>query len=146
MLLTLYKTLDGDNVINKVLTDPANFNINLKRDVDIINPSLLMTTLEGVDYKEFNYAHIPELGRFYFIRGVDLVNASLWRLDCECDFLETYKTDILNSSAMYKTNIKTGDYGEIKPDTTGRVNISEYVSGVELVKKDNAILSVIGGI
>lgn len=143
MLLTLYKTLDGGNVINKVLTDPTDFNINLKRDVDIINPSLLMVELTGVDYKEFNYAHIPELGRFYFIRGVDSVNASLWRLDCECDYLETYKLDILNSQASYKRPIKSGDYGTVSPDLTGREIINDFTSDVVLELADNSILSTI---
>src|SRR5678809_1327472 len=66
MLLTLYKTLDGDNVINKTLEEPTDFNINLKGEVDINNPDLLMVRLTGLDYNDYNYAYLPDFERYYF--------------------------------------------------------------------------------
>lgn len=145
MLLTLYKTLDGDNVINKTLTDPTDFNINLKGDVDIVNPSLLMVRLTGLDYKDFNYAHIPELGRYYFIRGIDAVNASLFRLDCECDYLETYKVEILNSSGIYWKTIEAGDFGEVEINKTGKTISKFDYSEIELIGSNNLILNTVRG-
>ena len=145
MLLTLYKTLDGDNVINKVLTDPTDFNINLKLDTDLTSPELLMTKVTGVDYAEFNYATSPALGRKYFIRRVVAMNASIFKLICECDYLETFKDDILNSQASFKSKIKGGDFGAIDLDMTGKVKVSEFTSSVALVPDDKAILSVMGG-
>ena len=63
MQFILYNTLDGENVINKTLTDLMTVDINLKSSVDIVNPEIV---LNG-DFRGFNYAHIPELNRYYFI-------------------------------------------------------------------------------
>lgn len=144
MLLHLYTTSDGDNVINKTLTDQFTIEIVLKRDVDLINLELVLKTVTaGVDYKDFNYLHIPELGRYYFIRQIQSINADMYRLVCECDYIETYKTQILNSEAKYKRRIKSGDFGEIVPDFTGRETETIYKSNVTLSKSGKTILSTL---
>ena len=65
MELNLYVVNDSDNVINKELTNKTTINISLKRDVDISSPSLILLDGEGINYSDFNYAEISELGRFY---------------------------------------------------------------------------------
>jgi hypothetical protein len=42
MELKLYAVNDGKNVINKTMTLKTTMEINLKRDVDIINPRLIL--------------------------------------------------------------------------------------------------------
>lgn len=144
MLLTLYKTEDGHNVINKVLTDPTDFNITLKGDTDIINPSLLMVRLTGLDYKDYNYAYIAELGRYYFINGIDAVNASLFRLDLQCDVLETYKEDILKSNAKYFRKLKTGDYLNVSLEVSAKETIDVYHSSGGFTGETSMVMSTIG--
>lgn len=142
MILRLGKTKDGDNVINKLVYDVVDINISLKRTTDIVNPTLF---LSGVGLDKYNYCEIVELGRKYFIRQVSHVNNSVVRLECECDYLETYKVDILNSSAKLRRPIKVGDYGSVELDTTGVEISNNYYSDVELVKSDKFILSLVGG-
>jgi len=142
MLLTLYKTLDGDNVINKTLTDNVDFIINLKSDTDISAPVLTMQTVTGIDYKDFNYCYIDELERFYFIREKMVLNSSVYKLFLETDFLETYKLDILNSQAYYKRKIELGDYGNYEPVKTGREIITDLTSEIVLEESENSIMSV----
>ena len=91
MELILYRTLDNANVINKVLTDPVTVNITLKNDVNIINPEIVLSG----DFRGYNYAHIPELNRFYFIESFEQINLRFGKLFMSCDVLETYKADIL---------------------------------------------------
>lgn len=143
MLLTLYKTNDAVNVINKVLSDPTDFNINLKGDTDIVNPSLIMARLAGVDYKDYNYAHILELGRFYFIQGVTAINASLYRLDLVCDVLETYKAEIMDSKASIMRGVKSGDYvGSFETSINSEVSYLDFVG--DSLTGEAIILSVLG--
>lgn len=110
MELNLYKCSDGDNVINKTLTDKFTVNINLKRDVNISAPQIILLNDNGAFFNVFNYAEIPELGRFYFIDSVTSLNNKMESLLLRCDVLETYKADILASKARFMRGVKTGDY------------------------------------
>ena len=101
MQLILYVTEDAKNVINKTLTNPVSMNINLKRDINIIMPEIV---LNG-DFGGFNYAHIPDFNRFYFVDSVEQLNLKMVKLSLICDVLETYKTTILNSDCLYKTKV-----------------------------------------
>lgn len=110
MELNLYKCSDGDNVINKTLTDKFTVNITLKRDVNISAPQIILLNDNGAFFNAFNYAEITELGRFYFIDSVTSLNNKMESLLLRCDVLETYKADILASKARFMRGVKTGDY------------------------------------
>lgn len=144
MQLVLYKNISSDNTINKVLTNGTVFNINLKRETDILNPDLFLVRLTGIDYNDFNYAEIVELKRFYFIDSISSVNASLFKLECSTDVLETYKTEILNSEASFKKSIQAGDYGEVDLKTSTKKLLEYFDSDLELEPSNDVILSVLG--
>lgn len=144
MQLVLYKNISSDNTINKVLTNGTVFNINLKRETDILNPDLFLVRLTGIDYNDFNYAEIVELKRFYFIDSISSVNASLFKLECSTDVLETYKTEILNSEASFKKSIQVGDYGEVDLKTSTKKLLEYFDSDLELEPSNDVILSVLG--
>lgn len=145
MILTLYKTLDRGNVINKTLTNPEQITIFLKSDVDILSPELLLEATTGVSFSDYNYCHIDELNRYYFINEVVSVNNNIVKLICGVDCIETYKANILNSEARYGIPLGVGDYGDIRLDVTGRKIETDHVSDVELEPDNKAILSVMGG-
>lgn len=143
MQLILYKNTSPANTLNKVLTDGTVFNINFRGEVDIINPSIPLVRLTGLDYREYNYAEIVELGRFYFIDSIDSTNARIETLNLKTDVLETYKQDILNSYAAFNKKLEDGDYGEVNISLTGEVKITNYLSDVTLEKFDNSLFSVL---
>lgn len=145
MQLVLYKNLSSDNTINKVLTNRTVFNINLKRETDILNPDLFLVKQVGIDYKDFNYAEIVEFGRFYFINSISSVNVSLFKLECSTDVLETYKTTILNSNARYNRNLKTGDYQTLTIESSSKTDITLFESDIELPEGETIIMTTIGG-
>lgn len=138
MEITLYKTIDSPNTINKTLTDPLTLEINLKRGTDIINPELV---LRG-DFRGYNYAHIPELHRYYFINSIEQLNFILVKLYLECDVLETYKTDILNCTGTIKRDIQAGDYGEVNANSTVDI-ITKHKADVTLTLENNIVLSTL---
>lgn len=145
MKLKLYQVTDADNVINKTLPDdPLELTIRLKRDTDIINPMIILSTQEGIDYNDYNYAYIEELERYYFIESVTNLNNVRWQFFLSCDVLETYKDEIFNSHALFKRQLKHGDYLN-----TGNFDISiiesieTYKSNVILDDKSTVILTAL---
>lgn len=138
MNLILYRTLDNANVINKVLTDPLTVNITLKNDVNIINPEIVLSG----DFRGYNYAHIPELNRFYFIKSFEQINLRFGKLFMSCDVLETYKADILNCSGTIKRDIQAGDYGEVNANSTVN-DITTHKADVKLTLENNIVLTTL---
>ena len=146
MELNLYVVNDSDNVINKTMTDKVTININLKRDVDISSPSLILLDGQGVNYSDFNYAEIPELGRFYFVNNVQRLNHKMIQVDLVCDVLETYKSDVLASKARFNRAIKTGDYYNANVDQSTIKTITKHESNVSIADQSSMILTSVGEI
>lgn len=138
MDLVLYRTLDDNNVINKELTDPLTVSINFKKDTNIVNPEI---TLSG-DFRGFNYAHIPDLNRYYFIDSIEQLNLYLVKLNMKCDVLETYKDAILNTNCDYQSTAISGDENVIIPDSMA-VNKTTYLSDLILENGESIILTTI---
>lgn len=146
MKLFLHKTLDSDNTINKVIGLGLELDIRLKADVNIINPTIILQSIINTDYQDFNYAYIPELKRYYFIKTIDNINAKLWRLELSCDVLESYKSEILTSTARLKRNLKNGDYFNANIDSSIVKNISIHKSDVTLNDTDSSIILTTVGV
>lgn len=145
MELILYKTTDDDNVINKDLEFFKSININLKDNVNVTNPDLKLH-LNVDDVKNFNYAEIDLLNRKYFVRDIQNLNNDVWLVRLECDVLETYKDDILNSKASVTRNIAKGDYQEISQEFEVKRDVHIYESNVILNREKTMILSTISGV
>lgn len=144
MQLFLYTINDPENVVNKVLPVPYEMNIRLKSDTDLTNPSILLSSVLGVNYLDFNYCYIPQLERYYFIQSIDSVNAKIWRLTCECDVLMTYKADILASNARLRRNIRNGDYFNASIDSSILKTVSLHNSSVTIGDEHSLILTTVG--
>lgn len=98
MKVTLYKTTDQNNTINKNLTDPLEINIKLKRTEDQERPRLLLKN-DNDKYAGYNYAYIEFFKRYYFVESTSNNNDRIIELQLETDVLETYKDDILSAQA-----------------------------------------------
>lgn len=141
MKMYLYHVNDAENVINKTLVNGLEIDINLKASVDIVNPEIV---LNG-DFRGYNYAHLPDLNRYYFIERIEQLNLKLVKLNLSCDVLETYKADILNSNARFKRNIKNGDYQNISIDYSNQTISTNYNSDGLPMDGNTMIISTIGG-
>ena len=133
MKLFLYAIDDGDNVINKTLPIPVEIDIQLRNDVDVINPQINLRNVVGIDYDDFNYAYVDVLDRYYFIDRLGRVNISDNILYLSCDVLETYKADILSSNARLKRNIRNGDYIDVNIENSIVQSVMLYNSDKGLV-------------
>lgn len=146
MLLNLMVNASPENTIGKVLTPGTSLTINLKRGVDIVTPTILLSEVAGVDYLDYNYAHIPELGRYYFINSIESVNGSLWSLSMVCDVLQTYGAGIKASVARYRRALKGGDNHMEGVDFNVNSDITLYQSNVTLPNDVHTnVLTVVEG-
>ena len=97
MELQLFQNKSSENTINKDLTLITTKNINLKQSTNLYQTFLVFKNDNITDYSKINYAKM--LNKYYFVSHETLQNNSLIRLELKEDVLETYKDNILNSSA-----------------------------------------------
>ena len=144
MEIVLYNTKNDDNVINKELNELYRFNIKLKNDVYLINPTIILNDKGSMNFRLCNYCWIEEFDRFYFIRNVRNITNNIWELVLECDVLETFKNDILNGVGEYTREITSGDYQNTNTNVDVRKTIDIYDSDVQLELKNTLLLSTLG--
>ena len=144
MELKLYHVSDGDNVINKTKQLVSTLTINLKRDVNISSPSLILTNDSPTGFDGVNYAEMPDLGRFYFVDDIRSISNKIWELSLSCDVIETYKADILASKARLHRSIKTGDYFDVGLDSSFITAVDKYPSNKSISEQTTVIITTIG--
>ena len=146
MKLTLYKNSSSNNTIGKTIADSVEITINLKATCDVVNPTIILSNIVGVDFLEFNYATIDELNRSYFITSVDSMNRELWKLTMTCDVLETYQVSIKGSVARLRRGLQVGDYHAEGMDSTVNSNVTKYLSNITLPDDEHTnVLTVVEG-
>lgn len=146
MELILYRTIDDENVINKDLEYIHTMNIVLKSNVSIVSPIIILKRVEGVDLFSSNYCYLDELNRYYFIREIEIMNNDNVRMMLECDVLESFKQDILNSVSEVNRNMKHGDYHSTSVETDVRKTTNIYKSDVSVEGERTIVLTTIGGV
>lgn len=106
MQITLYKNLSENNTVGKVLTSPLALGECTLRDAEsILSPSLRIATT--VSLAAYNYAYIPEFGRYYYIVDITAERTGVWAVSLRVDVLETYKDSIRGLSAIIERQENT---------------------------------------
>lgn len=144
MILNLYKTVDGDNVINKTLTNKLTIDGFLNANTNIINPVIPLQVIPDVNIYDYNYLELPDFNRFYFVVDVENINANMFNLICSCDVLMTYADAILNSRARVMRAIRTGDYYHGSSVADVKATITTHLSSVMLDNTPSLILTTVG--
>ena len=144
MEIKLYITEDADTVMNKDLTLIATFDIQMRDTQNVSAPILILGEIEGVDLKAINYAYIDEFKRYYFIRTITVGQNNIYTLAMECDVIETYKEDILNSSALISRRVAAGDYGDMAVSSEVRKEVEVFKSSRGFNENKTIILSTVG--
>ena len=97
MDVILYSTTSEQKALDKVLTSSHIYEGALKEQTAILTPSLYISADNLAGY---NYMHIPDFSRYYFITGVESVRNGLWLVHGRVDVLSTYATGIRNLTAI----------------------------------------------
>lgn len=136
MELKLFQNKSSENTINKDLTLITTKNINLKQSTNLYQTFLVFKNDGVTDYSKINYAKM--LNKFYFVSHETLQNNSLIRLNLKEDVLETYKDNILNSSADITEKSTPSYSGSIR--TSKEVETFKLKSSVVLPKTQSIIM------
>ena len=109
MEIKLYKNLSENNVIGKSLTQMKSVEANLKNDVSVINPTIVLNYTANI--LESNYCFISKFNRYYFIDEIIPITGDRCIVKCRVDVLESFKEDIKSltvildkSQSIYKSN------------------------------------------
>lgn len=140
MNVTLYKMTSENNAINKAKTSKGTVSAVAKNDCSIYTPTLILSYNSIMD--DINYVYIPSFGRYYFITNITGMTGHRYEINCKCDVLESFKTQILalpvildstqnTGSNKYLngepwiTNVKDSTY--IIPFSNGLLTTGEYI-------------------
>ena len=109
MKVILYKNSSENNVIGKSLAQIKSVECNLKNDVSVINPTLVLNYTANI--LNSNYCFIPKFNRYYFIDEIVPITGDRCIVKCRVDVLESFKEDIKSltvildkSQSIYKSN------------------------------------------
>lgn len=106
MTVDLKYNASDNNTINKNITAVSSASCVIKEPMDIENPHII---LNSFNYSSVNYAYIPDLNRYYFI--TDIINLTGGRVELvlDVDVLESFKSAILNLSAIIEKQQYNGN-------------------------------------
>ena len=145
MDITLSVTHSEKNKLEKVLTDSQVFTGTLRGITSVISPEI---DLEIENPTGFNYAYIPDFGRYYFISDMVSIRSGLWKISMRVDVLMSFKSDILNSQGIIvDTESVNADVYQIHDSWNTKVkcktDIIPFASG--LLESGEYILITAGG-
>ncbi len=105
----------------------ATYDCKLIEPTNIITPRIALAKVTPIQY---NYAHIPEFGRYYFVNNWEYIGG-LWVATLEIDVLATYKKDIgdINAYVLRSAEEYDGTVFDTKYATTADV---KHVSSIPL--------------
>ena len=98
MEVILYKNSSENNVIGKTLTQIKSVECNLKNDVSVVNPTLVLSYTDSI--LDSNYCFIPKFNRYYFIDEIIPITGDRSIIKCRVDVLESFKDAIKSLTAI----------------------------------------------
>ena len=105
MTITLCVNNSEKNKLGKSLSNLNVFSGSLKGETSVTNPVIIM---ELENPTGFNYAYIPEFGRYYFIDDMVSVRTGLWKISMKVDVLESFKNNIRGIPVILSDSTETG--------------------------------------
>ena len=99
MTIELYSNSSPANYVNKSISLVSTLTGTLREPSSIVDPTI---TIERGSPIGFNYAHITDFNRYYFVTGVSSEHNGLIAISMHVDVLMTYKTEIAAATGVVK--------------------------------------------
>ena len=97
MQITTYINSSDNNVLEKQLTQKAQYSAVGKEPIDILNPKLIIN--DNTFDVGINYVYIPDFKRYYYC-SITTLSKNIYQLNCSVDVLKTYASEIRGSKGM----------------------------------------------
>lgn len=111
--VNLYRFSKKENSTARPGSDPATFACRLREPSGILNPSIMLDMGLVSDPSGYNYAYIPEYGRYYWINEWTFERAC-WIASMSVDVLASWR-DYIGSESLYVLR-SSADYNGIISD------------------------------
>ena len=105
--INFYSYNGHPNTVNKQFGDFTAIGGDLRQTFDVLRPTV---TLRKQPLPTFNYCHIPDLGRYYFVDRVSFEGNNVYELVLRVDVLKTYETQILAATGRVSEAEKPDPY------------------------------------
>ena len=140
--IILYNNTSERNAVNKNISEVLSDTIVVKDEMSIFTPVFLLNTT--TDITGCNYAKVKD--RYYYAR-ITLMSGNLYKIECECDRLMTFRDAIKQQTGLIKRNMT--QYNRYLPDERIKLNAYESIKTLEFSsgfsKTLNYYLIAIGG-
>ena len=101
MTINFYINTSEKEKFDKSLTNEKSLTGFLKQATSVINPVI---TVEIENPSQFNYCHIPQFHRYYFISDTVNVKNNIWEIHMHVDALSSFKSQIRANKAIIDKN------------------------------------------
>lgn len=102
MKATLYLYNGFKNTINKTLDNGVEYDVDFKSGTDTFMNINLLLSISNNDIEKYNYAHIDEINKYYFVDNVVMQRNGLFLFKCTEDVLQTFSTEIMQATVIVK--------------------------------------------
>ena len=109
MEISFYNNVSEKEKIGKTLKNKTTLTGFLKQVTSVINPVI---TVEMKNPSQYNYVHIPQFHRYYFINDMINIKNNLWEIHMKVDVLESFKTQIKANKAIIEKSEQTASSNE----------------------------------
>ena len=101
MTINFYINTSEKEKFDKSLTNEKSLTGFLKQATSVINPVI---TVEIENPSQFNYCHIPQFHRYYFINDMINIRNNIWEIHMHVDALSSFKSQIRANKAIIDKN------------------------------------------
>ena len=109
MEISFYNNVSEKEKIGKTLKNKMSLTGFLKQATSAINPVI---TIEIENPTKYNYCHIPQFHRYYFINDMINIRNNIWEIHMHVDVLESFKTQIKANKAIVEKSEQTASSNE----------------------------------
>lgn len=106
MILSMGTCTDEPIKINKSPSLGASYEGMLRDDSSVLTPSIMVEADSSI--VNYNYAYIPDFGRYYYVRDIVTFRQNLWIVSLEVDVLKTYASEIMGVHVILSDTQVTG--------------------------------------
>lgn len=100
LTLKVLKTSTDKKYLSKSVNEITERKCRLKDGSSIVNPIVILKKMSDSHIRQFNYAYIKELGRYYFVNDIVEMPAEQIQVSMHVDVLNSYKNDIRGITAL----------------------------------------------
>ncbi|MBO7676879.1 MAG: hypothetical protein J6S49_05140 [Erysipelotrichaceae bacterium] len=111
MVIRTYSNFVKKKNSTKRPTGGTEINVTLKENTSVLNPIFITKSVPD----SVNYLYVPSTNRYYYVTDIKRPNASLIEIFCHVDVLASYKSAILNTSAMVEYTSSSDDVSITDP-------------------------------